>query len=125
MDAPSLRRIPYKLQIDPPSEEDYETIFRRVCKLYGLEFSKDLVSYLMDDFYNKESVPLAGFHPKFIVEHVMAACKYEGVPPRLSHNLVKEALQNLVVGETTEAAPGPDQLRNPVLKEAGPVYGGS
>jgi len=75
----------------------------------------------MDDFYNKKSVPLAAFHPKFIVEHVMAACKYEGVPPRLSHNLVKEALQNLVVSEATEAALCPDELRNPVLKEAGPV----
>ena len=125
MDAPSLRRIPYKLQIDPPSEEDYETIFRRVCKSYGLEFSKDLVSYLMDDFYNKKNIPLAGFHPKFIVDHVMAACKFEGVPPCLSHHLVKEALQNLVVSEPTEAAPGPDPLRNPVLKEAGPVGGGA
>jgi len=121
MDAPSLRRIPYKLQIDAPSEEDYETIFRRVCKSYGLKFSKDLVSDLMDDFYNKNSVPLAAFHPKFIAEHVMAACKYEGVLPCLSHNLVKEALQNLVVSEPTEAAPGPDPLRNPVLKEAEPV----
>ncbi len=121
MDAPSLRRIPYKLQIDAPSEEDYETIFRRVCKLYGLEFSKDVVSYLMDDLYNKKGVPIAAFHPKFIVEHVMAASKYEGVQPRLSLTLVKEALQNLVVSEPTEAALDPDQLRNPPLKEAGPV----
>ena len=125
LDAPSLRRIQYKLQIDPPSEEDYETIFRRVCQSYGLEFSKDLVSYLIDDFYNKENVPLAAFHPKFIVEHVMAACKYEGVLPRLGLTLVKEALQNLVVSGTTEAELRPDQLRNPVLKEAGPVGGGA
>jgi hypothetical protein len=124
LDAPSLRRIQYKLQIDPPSEEDYETIFRRVCKSYGLEFSKDLVSYLIDDFYNKKGVPLAAFHPKFIVEHVMAACKYEGVLPRLSLTLVKEALQNLVVGGTTEVALRQDQLRSPVLKEAGPIGGG-
>ncbi len=121
LDAPSLRRIQYKLQIDPPSEEDYETIFRKVCKLYGLEFSKDLLSYLLEDFYNKSGVPLAAFHPKFIVDHVMAACKYEGVRPRLSHNLVKEALQNLVVSEPTEAALCPGELKDPVLKEAGPV----
>jgi hypothetical protein len=102
MDAAALRRVPYKLQIDPPSAAEFETIFRRVCEFYGLEFSKDVVSYLLDDFYDKNSVPLAAFHPKFIVEHVIAACKYEGVLPHISHNLLKEALQNLVVREATE-----------------------
>ncbi len=101
MDAAALRRVPYKLQIDPPSAEDFETIFRSVCELYGLEFSKDVVSYLLDDFYGKNSVPLAAFHPKFIVEHVIATCKYEGALPHISHDLLKEALKNLVVSEPT------------------------
>jgi predicted ATPase with chaperone activity len=130
MDPPSLRRIPYKLQIDPPTEEEYETIFRRVCKLHDLEFSQDLFSYLMDDFYKNNTLPLAGFHPKFIVEHVMAACKYEGVLPHFSRHLLKDALQNLVVNEPTErekhrAALGPDGLGNPGLNEPGPVGFGS
>jgi len=130
MDPPSLRRIPYKLQIDPPTEEEYETIFRRVCKLHDLEFSQDLFSYLMEDFYKQNSLPLAGFHPKFIVEHVMAACKYEGVLPHFSRHLLKDALQNLVVNEPTErekhrAALGPDGLGNPGLNEPGPVGFGS
>ncbi|MCZ6878370.1 MAG: hypothetical protein O7G29_09535 [Acidobacteria bacterium] len=102
MDAAALRRVPYKLQIAPPSAAEFETIFRRVCEFYGLEFSKDVVSYLLDDFYDKNSVPLAAFHPKFIVEHVIAACKYEGVLPHISHNLLQEALQNLVVSKPTE-----------------------
>jgi predicted ATPase with chaperone activity len=101
MDPPSLRRIQYKLQINPPTEEEYETIFRRVCKLHDLEFSQDLFSSLMDDFYKKDSLPLAAFHPKFIVEHVMAACKYEGVLPHFSHHLLKDAWQNLVVSDET------------------------
>ncbi len=101
MDAAALRRVPYKLQIDPPSAEDFETIFRSVCELYGLEFSEDVVSYLLDDFYGKNSVPLAAFHPKFIVEHVIATCKYEGALPHISHDLLKEALKNLVVSEPT------------------------
>jgi len=130
MDPPSLRRIQYKLQINPPTEEEYETIFRRVCNLYDLEFSQDIFSYLMDDFYKKNSLPLAAFHPKFIVEHVMAACKYEGVLPHFSHRLLKDALQNLVVNEPTErgehmGAFRPDGLGNPGLKKTGPVEFGS
>ena len=130
MDPPSLRRIQYKLQIDPPTEKEYETIFLRVCKLHDLEFPKDLFSYLMDDFYKRNSLPLAGFHPKFIVEHVMAACKYEGVLPHFSHHLLQDALQNLVVNEPTEkgkhrAGLLSDGLGKPGLKEPGPVGFGS
>ena len=130
MDPPSLRRIQYKLQIDPPTEKEYETIFLRVCKLHDLEFPQDLFSYLMDDFYKRNSLPLAGFHPKFIVEHVMAACKYEGVLPHFSHHLLQDALQNLVVNEPTEkgkhrAGLLSDGLGKPGLKEPGPVGFGS
>jgi predicted ATPase with chaperone activity len=98
-DAALLRRVHYKLRIDPPSAEEFETIFHGVCEIYGLELSKDLVSYLLDDFYYKNSLPLASFHPKFIVDHVIAACKYEGILPHFNHDLVNEALQNLVVSD--------------------------
>jgi predicted ATPase with chaperone activity len=99
-DAALLRRVHYKLRIDPPSAEEFEIIFQRVCQSHGLEFSKDLVSYLFDYFYHKNSLPLAAFHPKFIVEHVIAACRYEGIRPHFNHDLVKEALQNLVVRDS-------------------------
>jgi len=39
----------------------------------------------------------AAFHSKFIVEHVIAAYHYKGIPPQLATNMVRDALQNLLI----------------------------
>ena len=98
MDEAGLRRIPYKIEVAPPVADDYVTIFKRVCEAYELTLHPDVLSYLLEDFYPATGSPLAGFHPKFIVEHVVARCRFEGVPAALSVERVYDALRNLVVG---------------------------
>jgi predicted ATPase with chaperone activity len=97
MDLAQLRRVHYKLQVNPPTVEDFTEIFRRICDSYGLEFNEETLAYLLNSFYLKHKVPFAGFHPKFIVEHVIAACHYKGTPPRLSRQVLGDALENMVV----------------------------
>lgn len=101
MDPAMLRRVHYKLNVNPPNLEDYKEIFRRICEMYRLEYSEDIISYLVNSFYNEHKVPLAAFHPKFIVEHVIAACNYVGQPPRLTQQLLADALENLYVAPSS------------------------
>jgi predicted ATPase with chaperone activity len=102
MDAAFLRRVHYKLRIDRPSLENYKTLFRRVCALRELELPEDILSYIVNVFYAQAHTQPAAYHPKFIVEHVIAACNYANIPPQLNLALVKDALQNLLI---TEASP--------------------
>lgn len=104
MDPAFLRRIHYKLRVDPPTEEDYNAIFRRMCDSHKLELPEEILSYLLKFFYYKNKVPLAAFHPKFIVEHAIACCNYEGIPPRLNLELVRDALENLIVSQPSSAS---------------------
>ncbi len=97
MDPAMLRRVHYKLHVVPPNLDDYKEIFRRICEMYRLEYSEGIISYLVNSFYNKHKIPLAAFHPKFIVEHVIAACNYAGQPPGLNQQLLADALENLYV----------------------------
>ena len=97
MDDALRRRVHYKLQINPPGVEDYKEIFRRICHFYKLELSHEILSYLLNSFYPLRKMPLACFHPKFIVEHAIAACNFDNSPPCLTLDLVKDALENLVV----------------------------
>ena len=106
MDAAQLRRIHYKLKVDPPTVEEYKEIFQRICESYGLEFTEDIFSYLVDSFYSKHTVPFAGFHPKFIAEHVVASCNYNGIRPQLTQDVLADALENMVI------------LPTPALREA-------
>jgi hypothetical protein len=97
MDPAQLRRVHYKLKINPPTADEYREIFRRICESYGLTFSEDIMAYLLNSFYIKHKVPFAGFHPKFIAEHVIAACNYLGTPPRITRQLLDDSLGNMVI----------------------------
>ena len=97
MDAAQLRRVHYKIKINPPTADEYREIFQRVCESYGLEFSEEIIAYLLNSFYIKHKVPFAGFHPKFIAEHIIAACHYLGMQPRISRQLLTDSIENMVV----------------------------
>jgi hypothetical protein len=55
------------------------------------------MAYLLNSFYIKHKIPFAGFHPKFIAEHVIAACNYLGTPARISRQLLADSLENMVI----------------------------
>jgi hypothetical protein len=77
--------------------DEYKEIFGRICDSYGLEFSEEMMANLLDNFYTKHNTPLAGFHPKFIAEHVIAACNYLGSSPRITSELLADSLENMVI----------------------------
>ena len=96
-DPAFLRRIQYKIRVDPPTVEDYRTIFERICRGYRLELPDEVLSFVLETFYPETGTPIAAFHPKFIVEHSIAACAFDNVPPQLTLDLVKDGVENLVI----------------------------
>jgi hypothetical protein len=97
MDPAQLRRVHYKMKINPPTADEFKEIFQRICLSYGLEFSEEIMAYLLNTYYLKHKIPFAGFHPKFIAEHVIAACNYLGTEPRISRELLADSLENMVI----------------------------
>lgn len=97
MDPAQLRRVHYKMKINPPNEEEFREIFQRICESYGLEYSEEIISHLISTYYKKHKVPFAGFHPKFIAEHVVAACNYLGTTPQISREILADSLEDMVI----------------------------
>ena len=50
----------------------------------------------------ENGAPLAYFQPKFIVEQVLASCKFEGITPQFTPENVDDALANLFVAKADE-----------------------
>jgi hypothetical protein len=100
MDAALLRRVQYKIRLDPPSRKNYEAIFRDVCRMHQLDLPDGLLGFLAEEFYPGNGLQLAAFHPKFILEHVIATCQYLGEAPTIRQDLVIDALSNLIVSES-------------------------
>jgi predicted ATPase with chaperone activity len=97
MDAGQLRRVKYKLRIEPPSVPEYVTIFKQVCKKSHIYLPDEVLSFLLEEFYPEHGLSMAGFHPAFIVEHAIAACRYRGGEPIITEELVRDALENLYI----------------------------
>ena len=91
------RRISYKIKVHAPELRDYETIFRRTCELNGLDFTRDFLNDLVNDFYKKNNLPLAAFHPRMFVEHAVAFCNYKGIPPQLNREVLKRVQDGLLL----------------------------
>jgi SpoVK/Ycf46/Vps4 family AAA+-type ATPase len=95
LDAAMKRRINYKVNFRPPSEEEYRLIFERVCKEYQMELPDNVLSFVINDFYREQQIPLACFHPKWIVQQCIARCRFEHRFPKLDRELITTALMNL------------------------------
>ena len=72
--------------------------------LRGVESVPDeILSYLFDVFYPESEEEIAAYQPQFIIDHVLAACTYEGRPLQLTLDKVKDALRNLSVADSSIA----------------------
>jgi hypothetical protein len=97
IDEAGLRRIPYKFRVPVPTPTLYEEILRRVCAAQGIALLDEVVSYLLEQFYPKTGVPISSSHPKFLIDHVIERCRFQGLEPRMDLEFIHDAASNLMV----------------------------
>ena len=96
MDPAFQRRISYKLETVEPPEEQFRKVFDGMAKKIGLVVSDEIYERVLDGIKDNDA-PLAYFQPKFIVEQVLASCKFEGTKPKFTAENVDDALANLFI----------------------------
>ena len=96
MDPAFQRRIAYKLETVAPPEDLFRRTFVGMAQKAGLELTDDIFVQVLDRVREFEA-PLAYFQPKFIIEQVLATCKFEGVRPQFTKDYVEDALCNLFI----------------------------
>jgi len=97
MDPAFLRRLPYKIEIGSPSEEIYRRIFEKECKRHGLALPEGVVAFIMHKLRTEKGLDLAAFQPKFIVDQVVATCRFMGEAVHFDPRYIEYALGNLRV----------------------------
>ncbi len=100
MDPAFLRRIPYKLEIGGPTPDEYRQIFKLVAKAFEMEVTDEIVDFVIHHLRVEHDFPLASYQPKFLIDQVRSACKFEGIPPEFRMDLVATALGNLFTKDT-------------------------
>ncbi len=98
MDPAFLRRIPYKLATPGPSPEAFRAIFEHVAGKEKMTLPDEVFRFVIEELTERRGVELACYQPKFIVDQVVAACKFDGREAAMDPQTVAEAISNLYVG---------------------------
>jgi hypothetical protein len=109
MDPAFLRRIPYKVELNAPTQEDYRTLFKMLCEQQGLEHRDDIADFVAHELQTTFEQPLSYFQPKFVVEQCIALCKYLDRPVEMTREFLFDAMENL--SAKSETARGGGEVR--------------
>lgn len=96
-DSAFLRRIQMKVEVKSPDEKMFYQIFGIMCKIYKLQFDKDVFLHLLNRWYRSSGRVMQSVHPRDILKTVISICEYEGMQPRLTPQLVDEACESYFV----------------------------
>ncbi len=91
IDDAFLRRLRHKLEVGNPTDREYHEIFKRICKLRGIEYNQQMFVYLIKNHYVKPRRELKSVHPRDIIDQIIDICSYRGFKPHLSPELIDQA----------------------------------
>lgn len=94
VDGAFLRRIPYKIQVPDPTEEEFHKIVQIVCPHYGFEYDHEAVEYLLAKHYRPVNRPLRSCQPRDMVLQVRNFCTYHRLPKKLTREAFDFAVSN-------------------------------
>ena len=97
MDPAFLRRLPYKIEIGSPSLEVYKQIFVKECRNQLLPLTDEIFNEIVHKLREEKQLELARYQPKFIVDQVIATCRFVGQTPHFEPRFIEYALDNLRV----------------------------
>jgi DNA-binding Lrp family transcriptional regulator len=103
MDPAFLRRLPYKIEVAGPGIESYRRIFEGECARRGMSPPGDLLDLIVYKIIEEKGLELAAYQPKFLVDQVVATCRFMGEPPHFEPRFIDYALNNLRVRRSTGA----------------------
>ncbi len=97
MDPAFLRRLPYKIEIGSPSLENFKRIFETESKRQGMELTDEIFDTIVDKLRNEKQLDFAAYQPRFIIDQIVATCRFMGQPAHFEPRFIDYALDNLRV----------------------------
>jgi hypothetical protein len=118
-DEAFLRRIPYKIPIGDPTVDQFSRIFELNCHKRKLRFHQVMVAYLQRRHYNPAGRAMRACHPRDLLDQVTALCRYRGIEPVITRELLDAACASYFVGsvESPSVSPPPVRRRSPAQME--------
>ena len=94
VDEAFLRRIPYKIEVGDPTEEEFHALFAITATKLGIPYRKEPVDYLIDTYYKKQGRPLRFCHPRDLLLQIRNYCLYCNRPLEITNEFIDKAVDN-------------------------------
>jgi hypothetical protein len=93
VDEAFLRRIPYKISVGDPSEDEFRRLFRMMASEFGIEHREDMVTYVIEEYYQKTGRPFRCCHPRDMLLLAKNNCQYRSVPAVMDKEMLDFAAE--------------------------------
>lgn len=97
VDEAFLRRIRHKVEAVGPNVEEFRLIMERVCAGREIDFDEAIFNYLVQEHYMNAEREMRGVHPRDLVDQIIDICKYRGIPPAMTEDLIDDACRSYFV----------------------------
>jgi predicted ATPase with chaperone activity len=76
VDDAFLRRIPYKIKIEDPDEQEFHRLFEIYAEHFDCDYRKEIVDYLIEKHYRPRNRPLRRCQPRDLLQQIQNYCRY-------------------------------------------------
>ena len=105
VDEAFLRRIPYKINVPDPDEEEFQRLFEICATGLGCTYSWDAVEHLLATHYRPRQRPLRRCHPRDLLLQIRNFCRYTGSDMDMRPELLDMVVENYFTMVGNECKP--------------------
>jgi hypothetical protein len=99
LDESAMRRVGYKIHIGALSDNGYRTLFRRHCRLAGIECDDAVLAHLVDALHGSAGRALLASYPGELLGRIADFASFAGTAPRLTIGALEQAWISMLAGE--------------------------
>ncbi len=96
VDEAFLRRIQYKIEVKPPTQQEFSEILKRVCAAANVTFHPQAAEWIAAYCADRKIV-LRSCHPRDLMAHLVASARFLSKPAELTPELVRLACETYYV----------------------------
>lgn len=94
VDEAFLRRVPFTIQVEDPSEDQFRQLFRQEAERSGLSYTVEQIDHLLDTHYRRPNRPIRFCHPRDLVRQISNSCEFLRRPRVITQENIDTAVQN-------------------------------
>jgi predicted ATPase with chaperone activity len=94
VDEAFLRRIPYKVEVIDPTEEEFRDLFKLMADRLELQYRPEVIDYVIAEHYKRVNRPYRACQPRDLLMQIRNYCRFAGLEPEMTKEYFDFAVEN-------------------------------